>query len=185
MGAIIPIVRTRIVNQTGAGSHFVWYPPNGIYLEAGEPVTVDGDLMSLADDAGKQALDSDLATGRIGLSIEVIGRGGVVQVLPAAPAASDKEAMTADGEPLPGPAPAAVPTPKPPVQRKRDRDRARARAEVNPFKDVIVERSVEDMKPPLEDLFGRDWVAPPIRRADVPVVDLLGEQAYRVERAAK
>jgi len=178
MAAITPIVRTHVSNVTRTDVKYGWYPPHGLYVPARGCVVVDGDVMSLCTkDTFKQLLLNDLSNRRVKLSLEVIAQKGV--------------SLRAGDKTVAPKIPKVKPVEKPEVKKAQQEADLNEEAIINklakletgeepvePFSETFKNKTIEEMKPPITNMFGDDWEKQSSKKADVETVDMFGADAF-------
>jgi hypothetical protein len=180
MANITPIVRTHVNNITRRDIKYGWYPPHGLYVPARGKVVLDGDMMSLCKrDQDKKLLLNDLDNRRVKLALEIADRKGVamhtgdktinVKTKSSKIKEVEKEAVKEAQE-----------------EAKRNEEAQEEKLEkietgeepVEPYSETFQDKTIEEMKPPIQPMFEEVGEAEAKRRADVESVDLFGAEAF-------
>jgi hypothetical protein len=182
MAAITPIVRTHVINVTKQDLKYGWYPPHGLFVEARKTVIVDGDVMSMTRPQFQKLLINDLDNKRVKLSVEVLDRKGVGIY-------SGDKTVKVNAKP-------EQPKPQPKLEVKKAQDEAQNNEDaivekltkietgeepVEPFSETFQDKTIEEMKPPVQDIFPPDAFPDsdaPTKKANVEVVDMFGAEAF-------
>jgi len=183
MATITPIVRTHVSNVTKKDVKYGWYPPHGLYVPARGCVVVDGDVMSLCNKAtSRTLLSNDLANKRVKLAIEVVDQKGVGSYN----GDQTVEIKEKKATPKPAPKPEVVKAQKEAeknveIQADKLEKIETGEAPVEPYTETFQDKTIEEMKPPVQDIFPPDAFPDseaPTKKADVETVDMFGADAF-------
>jgi hypothetical protein len=181
MAAITPIVRTHVINVTRQDLKYGWYPPHGLFVAARQTVVVDGDVMSLATKIQFQKLLlNDLDNKRVKLSVELLERKGIGVY------AGEKTKIICKEKVVATPKPEVKKAQKEAKKNEKDMQDKLEKIEtgeepVEPFSETFQDKTIEEMKPPVQDIFPPDAFPDsdaPTKKADVETVDMFGTEAF-------